>query len=93
MKPVTVNGVILTEEALEELMFLQTGGSLESPDPNSGLEMKLGYVDHATNFLIEISEHIDDDSKQVLEILRELVYIRNCFKKFSLQKERIHDGE
>lgn len=92
MKPVNVNGVILTEDALEELMYLQTGGSLENPDPNIGLDMKIGYVDHATNFLIEISEHIDDDSKRVLEILRELVYIRNSFKKFSIPKERIHDG-
>ena len=89
MKTVNVNGIILTKEAINELYYLQTGSSLESPSKpnNSGLAFRIEAVDNLTSFIIEKADFIDEDPKLLLDFLSDLNYLRKSFKRLSVPQK------
>ena len=95
MKPVNINGVILTEEAIEELLFLQTVSEINPPSgySNSGLEDKIESVDKVSNFIIENVDSLESYPKTVLDILGDLNYLRKTLKKFRVTEWEVNDGK
>lgn len=86
MKPVTVNGVRLSDEAISELLFLQQGVETEEDlsvgEPNTGINDRVGKIDEVTRFLIALDA--PGEAQAVLSLLKDLMYIRDTFNKLRL---------
>lgn len=86
---VVVNGVALTPCIINELDYLQTGGTLNRPPQdrtpdNAGIHRYMEYLDELHNYFVRLMIDDDDDLEQKRELLLRVEWLRGCFNEFKL---------
>lgn len=81
METFRVEDIIMNEELIKELIFLQTGCIDPSTDyDNSGIKEKCEALQDIGDFLIKISGQIDKaEESTVLRLLQDLMYLKQSF--------------
>ena len=81
METFKVEDIIMHEELIKELIFLQTGGIDPNTNyDNSGVDQKCEALQDISDFLIKISGQIDKaEESTVLSLLQDIMYLKQSF--------------